>query len=189
MRKVMLLGFLLLVTIISACSVHNAARRGELAEYEVTNTHAELEEGDFIYRLVTERGEYNQGDRVTLYAELEYIGEKDEVTIYHAASPFHFPIVEKVRNYKVDYFMNEPLVSTVLKKGEPYQEEYKGSGGYSSEDDKQYVAFVQKIAENQFPSGYYVVSGFADFFLADEEGQKKKGFQMNAQIDFKVLPQ
>ncbi|WP_332632397.1 hypothetical protein [Halalkalibacter flavus] len=189
MRKVMILVFLLLVTIISACSVQNDVRKSELAEYEVTNTHAELEEGNFIYRLVTVRGEYNQGDRVTIYAELEYIGEKEEVTIYHAASPFHFPMVEKVRNFKVDYFMNEPLVNTVLKKGEPYKEEYKGSGGYSSEDDKVYVDFVQKIAENQFPNGYYVVNGFADFFLTDEDGQKKKGFQMNAQIDFKVLPQ
>ena len=80
-------------------------------------TTAEVIEGDFIYRLVSEEAQYSEDDMVDVYAELEYIGELDEVTISHAASPFYFPMVEETRDYKIDYAMNEPLLySTLIKR-------------------------------------------------------------------------
>ena len=47
-----------------------------------------MTDGDFVYRLVSEKEEYGQGDQVQVYGELEYIGEEDEITIGHAASAF-----------------------------------------------------------------------------------------------------
>lgn len=37
-------------------------------------TRAEETKGDFIYRIITEKGEYYEGEPVHLYAELEYVG-------------------------------------------------------------------------------------------------------------------
>jgi hypothetical protein len=160
----------------------------ELNNYEVLKTRDEVTEGDFIYRLVTEKGEYLNNESVNIFAELEYIGDKEAITIFHAASPFHFPMVEKTRNIPMGYPMKEPLLSTTLIKGKPLHEEYTRSGSYGSQDDKEYVNFMKSFLKNGFPSGYYVVNGFADFYVESNENgkQEKKSFKIKAQIDFKV---
>jgi hypothetical protein len=154
-------------------------------KYEVSNPEAEVTEDDFIYRLVSEKDEYNAKEPVSIYAELEYIGNKESVTIYHAASPFHFPMYEKTRDYTIGFGMEEPLLNTILMKGEPFREEYQGSGGYGSDDDKEYINFIKNIMKNQFPAGYYEVNGFADFFVKNNDTEKKD-YKINAEIDFKV---
>jgi hypothetical protein len=106
----------------------------KLSEYEVDNIVDERIEGDFIYRLVTEKREYIKGESIKMYAELDYNGESQEITIFHASSPFHFPIVENVRNITIGYAMTQPLAKTTLIKGKPIREEYSGSGGFSGED-------------------------------------------------------
>ena len=158
----------------------------KLDNYEVIKTMDEVTEGDFIYRLVTEKGEYLDNESVNIYAELEYIGDNEEITIYHAASPFFFPMVEKIRDYSIDYPMDEPLISTKLIKGKPLREEYKRSGGYSSQDEKEYVNFMKSFLDNGFPTGYYVVNGFADFYVQSNENGNKEKYNIKAQIDFKV---
>lgn len=152
---------------------------------ETLATKAQVTEGDFIYRLVTEKAVYGESEPVKIFAELEYIGDKEKIEIYHAYTPFYFPMIEKTRNYEIDYFMNQPLVSTELLKGQPLREEFKGSGGYSEGDKKEYKAFMQQIMNGQFPEGQYVVKGFADFYVIDIDGTEKK-YKINAQIDFSV---
>ncbi|MBO8171515.1 MAG: hypothetical protein H0Z33_06480 [Bacillaceae bacterium] len=157
-------------------------------DFQVQNTQDEVTEGDFTYRLVTEKKEYQQGEPVRIYAELVYTGDREEITIYHAASPFYFPMVEKTRGFTIDYPMEQPLVSTTLKKGEPIQKEYRRSGGYGSQDEKAYIDFMKSFLEEGFPAGYYVVNGFADFYVEwDENGEKvKRDYRIEAEIDFKV---
>lgn len=160
----------------------------ELDYYTVSNTSSETTEGDFIYRLSTEKGEYRENESVKIYAELEYIGDEEKITIYHAASPFYFPMVEKTRGYMIEYPMNEPLERTNLVKGKPLRKQYTRSGGYGSQDGKEYVNFMKSFLENGVPTGYYIVSGFADFYVESNENgkQEKKDFNIKAQIDFKV---
>ncbi|WNS75800.1 DUF3221 domain-containing protein [Bacillus sp. DTU_2020_1000418_1_SI_GHA_SEK_038] len=152
---------------------------------EAVTTSAEAAEGDFIYRIVTENAEYKENNPVKLYAELEYVGDQEEITIYHASSVFHFPMIEKTRDIPIDYAMNQPLVSTIMKKGEPLRERYNGSGGYAEEDEKELKQFMKRIMENQFPAGDYLVSGFADFYINTDE-EEQKDFKIRAQIAFKV---
>ena len=75
-----------------------------------------MTDGDFVYRLVSEKEKYERGDQVQVYGELEYIGEKDEITIGHAASAFYFPMKELTRDYNISYAMNEPYITTKLKR-------------------------------------------------------------------------
>jgi hypothetical protein len=190
MSKLFLTLFITLALLLASCDTMQDSDNSasELNNYEVLKTRDEVTEGDFIYRLVTEKGEYLNNESVNIFAELEYIGDKKAITIFHAASPFHFPMVEKTRNFSMDYPMKEPLLSTTLIKGKPLREEYTRSGGYGSQDEKEYVNFMKRFLKNGFPIGYYVVSGSAEFYVESKENgkQDKKAFKIKAQVDFKV---
>lgn len=153
-----------------------------------------MTDGDFVYRLVSEKEKYERGDQVQVYGELEYIGEKDEITIGHAASAFYFPMKELTRDYNISYAMNEPYITTKLKKGEPLREYYKIGGGYDSRDDKRYKDFIHSLKDG-FPGGHYVVYGSADFVIdlqshgADpggSNGEEPKRYKIQAEIEFSV---
>lgn len=107
------------------------------------------------------------------------------VTIFHAASPFFFPMVEKIRGYEIPYGMNEPLLTTTLVRGEPLREAYTSSGGYSAEDEAEYVRFMKAFIEEGFPVGHYIVHGFADFYVEAADGEMDT-HRLEAQIDFVV---
>ncbi|AIY04299.1 hypothetical protein Plano_0334 [Planococcus sp. PAMC 21323] len=175
------IGFTLLL---SACGV-SPTTQGDLADFQVTTPQAETIQDDFTYRLVTEKEQYTEGESIDVYAELEYTGDSDSIEIFHAASPFYFLIYEETRDFSVSYTMNEPLLVTILTKGEPLKEAYIGIGSYSVEDDQAYVNFVQRISDNNFPFGYYKMTGHADFFTQDLDGSKID-YDITAQIDFKV---
>ncbi|WP_033543740.1 hypothetical protein [Planococcus sp. CAU13] len=184
-------GFSLLsvILLLAACGTAENAASGDSSsadEFTVKATEAETTEGDFIYRLVSEKEEYPSGGPVEIYAELEYIGEEAGIDIFHAGSAFFFPMEEKTRGFQLDYPMNEPLLMTTLTKDEPLREKYSGSGGYSEQDDAAYIEFTKQVMNNQFPEGYYVVNGFADFYTETPTGDKTE-YQIRAEIDFKVV--
>ncbi|ANU15017.1 hypothetical protein B481_2945 [Planococcus halocryophilus Or1] len=184
MKTFSIAGIIGLALLQSACGT-DSTPQDDLTDFHVTSPQAETIEGDFTYRLITEKEQYTEGENVEVYAELEYTGELESIEISHAASPFHFPIYEETRNYSVAYAMNEPLLITVLTKGVPIKEYYSGSGGYSTEDDDAYIEFVQHISDNKFPFGYYKMSGYADFFIENTD-DSKTFYNLNALIDFKV---
>lgn len=147
---------------------------------------AEVIEGDFIYRLVSETDVYASGEEVYVYAELEYIGDKNKITISHAASPFLFPMRENTRDYEIFYVMNEPLLRTTIEKGKPLREVYGKSGGYSEKDEAEYIEFIDTFIKEGFPEGHYTVNGIADFFVADDKGENKIDYRLEATVDFIV---
>lgn len=166
------------------------AKSEPASDQAVRPSRAEMKEGDFVYRLVSESERYGQGENPKIYAELEYVGEQDEITIGHAASPFYFPMKELTRNYSIDYMMNEPYITTTLKKGEPLREDYTGSGGYSEQDTKDYQNFIRSLKDG-FPEGRYVVYGSADFVIhpaEGETGEEPEKYKIQAEIEFEVSP-
>ncbi|MCK1999749.1 hypothetical protein MPH47_21425 [Psychrobacillus psychrodurans] len=189
MKKHSLIVSLILLSIgLLGCQQNNNEKvANELPATQPLETKAEVIEGDFVYRLVTEKAEYGKNEPIKIYAELEYTGDKEEVEIFHSASPFSFPMVETTRNYEIGYGMNEPLLSTKLIKGEPLREEYRGSGGYGSEDNKEYIDFMRRIMNHEFPEGHYVVNGSADFYvIANKETEQEKKYNIKAQVEFRV---
>ncbi|PYZ96455.1 hypothetical protein CR205_12090 [Alteribacter lacisalsi] len=145
----------------------------------------EAEEGDFVYRLVSEEAVYGEHEEVSIYAELEYTGDEDSIDIYHAASPFHFPMKETTRGYDLMYGMNQPLEVTTLTAGEAYREEFVSIGGYSEQDPDDYVAFMKEVIEQDgFPEGHYIVEGFADFYVETDDGEDQ--YKPEGTIEFFV---
>lgn len=186
MKKIFVFIFIsMIASLVAGCGSSN--NNEFVQKNENGQTVSETQEGDFIYRLVTEKEAYRVGEPVKIYAELEYIGNQEEVTIYHAESPFHFPITEKTRNIQLDYAMNHPLLSTTIKKGEPLREDYiQGAGtSYSENDDEEYVTFVNEILENGFPVGVYEVNGYAYFTATNEDGVEEN-YTIKGQIEFEV---
>ena len=173
----------ILVLFISGCSSSNQMSNSDLKEYEVKKIIDEDVQGDFVFRLVSEKKEYEDGDDVKLYGEIIYTGEKDEVTIHHSSSAILFSLKEEVRGFDIGFGVNDIGLSTVLKQGEPYREEYEKSGGYAEGDSSDYVRFMKSfLNKDGFPPGYYVVDGETDFSLEDQER-----VNMKATVDFKVV--
>lgn len=156
------------------------------SKQDVLETRKEITEGDFVYRIVSEKDDYVENEPVKLYAELEYIGDMEKIEIFHALSPFYFPMVEKTRNYEMDYFMIEPAELTTLIKDEPFRQEYSPGVVCCSQDDKEYIDFMKRIMNSEFPIGHYVVNGSADFYVTDANTGEEKKYEINAKIEFKV---
>jgi len=192
MKKIFMLLTVMFVFMLSSCSANEESKKKEsiLDEYQVMNSHSKVRVKDFIYRIVSEKQEYANNEKVKIYAELEYVGNDDQVTIYHGESPFYFNLKEKTRNYDIGYAMNEPLIKTTIVKGKPLREEYRvGSGGYSGDDPKEYVDFMKKIMDTKrLPYGYYILNGNADFYVETVKNGKNVQieYNINSPIDFKV---
>lgn len=189
MKKVrLILSFVFLSIILFGCQQSNDEKvDNEAPNTDKLETQAEVTEGDFTYRLVTEKAEYSENEPIKIYAELEYTGDKEEIKISHAASPFSFPMVETTRNYEISYTMEQPALGTVIHKGEPVRQEYRVSGGFGSQDNKEYKEFMKRIMNQEFPEGHYVVNGIADFNVIDDgETEQKKKYEIKAQVEFSV---
>lgn len=176
---------LLFVLIISSCTLNKEPKN--LEQFNVKKNATQVIEDDFIFRLVSEKEQYDEGETVKLYGEIVYKGDKEEVTIFHSSSAILFNITEHARDYEIGYGVQDIGVTTVLKQGEPFRENYnKNNVGYASDDNN--VKFIKEfINRDDFPTGYYVVNGFTDFAVQlREDDEEMERIIIEATIDFKV---
>ncbi|MDR6554047.1 hypothetical protein [Paenibacillus qinlingensis] len=181
---------LTVVFLLAGCSSDEKPNEHNVKELPIRSHAKVVAEGDFVYRLVSEKSVYTEGEKVEVYAELEYVGDEPEIKIAHADSPFYFPMKEKTRNYDIGYGMKEPLRVTVLKKGIPLREIFKPRGGYSSDDQKEYVDYIKALWEasnkGTLLQGDYQVAGTAMFNPLNESMVSQESFRLNAEIEFLV---
>lgn len=154
----------------------------ELEAYEVKQKFVESEQEDFIFRLVSEKEEYAQGEKVNLYAEIIYTGEEEKIEIGHAAKAVYFSLHEQVRGFEISSNVQEIGVQTELFSRKPYRESYKkDSIFYMGDESEEYIEFIEDFKEREdFPPGYYVVQATTDF----HDGKENR--KIKAEIDFKV---
>lgn len=186
MKKIsfMMVLFVGILLFLSACTVKSD--KEEVIDDGGT-IEGENTQKDFVYRLVSEKSVYKEGEKIQMYGELEYIGEKDKVQIAHAASPFYFNMTEKKTGYVLDYPMNEPLIVTNMTKGVPIKEDYSGAGGYSESDTEEYKKFMKRVMKGDLPKGQYEVTGVADFDLyTNFELSEVEKYQLESTIIFEV---
>lgn len=183
-----LLIFMIIIPlfIVAGCRSSNQINKSDLDELEVKNTTDESTQGDFVFRLVSEKEEYEADEEnVKLSGEIEYVGDDEKVTIDHASSAILFNMKEEVRDYEIGFGVDDIDLSTDLEQGVPYREDYEKSVGYAQDDPSGYKRFMkdfQDADDSDFPPGYYVVEGETDFFTNDGEE-----INIEATIDFKVV--
>ncbi len=150
----------------------------------------EIAEGDFVYRLYAERERYKEGEQPAFKAELEYVGLESSVTIAHAASPFWFSILESSDRYQFVFAMDQPLIRTTLKRGEPFRETYGFAHAQVKENEDDLFG---PPADVPFPEGVYLIGGAADFTQLsspeDDSGERIKfGIQPKEGLTITVTP-
>lgn len=144
-------------------------------------------EGDFELTIYTKKTQYAINELIDVYAELTYIGELEEVEIGHAMYPVGFSIMEHTRDLDIGGAMAEPYMVTLLKRNEPIQYNYSFSGGYSSEDGEEYVAFAKDLQDNKLPEGEYTITAGASFRIHGQELEPPYDFYgFNTSISFIV---
>src|SRR5699024_8293974 len=178
----------ILVLVISGCYSTNSIKSSDLKAYEVKNIIDETRQGDFVFRLVSEKEQYKKGEDVRMYGEIEYTGEKDEITIHHSSSAILFQLTEEIRAYDIDYGVKDIGVATTLKQGEPYREEYDKMANYSADEPSDDVRFIVGcLVRDGCTLGYYVVNGLAELSGTSDQGGEDEGrVMMDAAIDFEV---
>lgn len=167
--------------------IQGCTNKIDVEQYEVNNPIAEQTQDDFIFRLISEKEQYEEKEEVILYGEIEYIGEENEIEIVHSSSPIFFNIIEEERQYAVEDIVQDIGVTTVLKQNEPLRIVYEKNAFYDETDPKNYIDFVEQLVEQEgFPIGYYTVTGITNFSVFKNKDENPTPYDMEATIDFKV---
>ncbi|MCU6712897.1 hypothetical protein M6D81_29765 [Paenibacillus sp. J5C_2022] len=132
----------------------------------------ESEKAAIIYRICVDQDVYKEGESVPVTGELEYTGDKKSVMIAHAASPFHYYVRDTSDTYGFVFVMNQPLIHTNLKQGQPISEVYSGVQAYAEGGEDNLIGLPTEVP---LPAGIYEISGEASFDMKrrveDEKGK------------------
>lgn len=181
---------IILVFLIAGCNSSEKIGSNELEKFEVKKTTDETIQDDFVFRLVSEKEQYKEGEDVKLYGEIIYNGDKEEVNIHHSSSAIYFDVLEETRGHEIGYVVNDIGLSTTLNRlGNSYRKQYKKSVGYSPDNtSKDYEKFMEGVLNKDgFPPGYYIVKGTTDFSVESEGDLEQEKYNIEATIDFKVV--
>lgn len=185
--------FLLVVfclSITTSCSISEVdhkkpSKLPNSQQHSITSDSNSVQHNDFILRMISAKDEYIVGEKVELHAELEYIGQHSEVTITHAASPIGISLHENTKNIGFGYVMDQPLVSTLLKQGSAFQQEYKFSGVFLDTSTNEYMELLNQLAKGEYPKGDYVITANAKF--TDISSDKNEEYEMKVSTSFKFV--
>ncbi|MEG0472234.1 MAG: hypothetical protein RR588_07840 [Solibacillus sp.] len=178
---------LLAVMMLSACSSGiqpSIDRNDEPVQIAIKSFD---ERDDFTLLLYSEKVQYKLGEKVKVHAEITYTGEREEITIGHAELPIMLETTNLTQGYHFGAAMNEPYISTILKRNEPKIIDYHFSGGSYNESrtGKKYNnEEVIQMASMQFPVGQYQITGTTNFVI---DGQDfSNAIKLKGNITFEV---
>lgn len=142
-------------------------------------------DGTFEIKLYTDKQDYKEGEPVTCYATVEYVGEGDSVTIYSSDPLVGFGLKDD-KYFDGKYVVDDVLITTQFNKGEPVTYEFVKSGSWSS-DDKNAEFYERFYNEKQLilpPGDYVITAAINGFFDKDDyEGSK---YSLSANVNIRV---
>lgn len=181
MPKILLLLFSMLL-LVTACQDKDAFKPPPSKNYSQTAT---TQQEDFLYELSIAKPTFTDGEPIKITAKLTYVGQSQNVTIYHGGSPFRFNLQETTRNFEIPSAMDTPLITRILERNVPYEEFYTSGGGYDEFSEPKLVEFMKQTMKGHFPKGHYIVKGSTDFYTEDPNEQKTE-YKPSATIEFNV---
>jgi len=130
---------------------------------------------DFVLTLHADKDTYSTDEAIHIGATLEYVGQKEKITIWHGLPYIVFSITDGA-DFNVNGIIQTVLTSSVLYKGEQYHFDYVKSGGYDPDapDGAFWESFFQE-KELRLPAGTYTISADGAFYLSDRQHADEKG--------------
>lgn len=142
-------------------------------------------DGKFEIKIYTDKQDNKQGEPVICYATAEYVGDSGSITIYSGDPLVGFGLKDG-KYFDGDYCVNDVLITTQFKKGEPVKYGFVKSGGWSS-DDPNAEFYNQFYSEKQLilpPGDYTITAAINGFFNEDDyEGSK---YSLSAMVNIRV---
>ncbi|MFF5994691.1 hypothetical protein AAGS61_08005 [Lysinibacillus sp. KU-BSD001] len=173
---------ILLLILLTACGTESMNRE------KVENvTTQEVKEAPFTLRLVSEKAQYQVGEKIAVRAELVYDGEEEAIQIGHGGSWIWLETTNLTKDYQFGAAMNEPYIITPMRKGEVLIEPYyfSGSSYHEGMEGNSYTEDVlEQMSTLAFPVGQYEINGRTDFVIEGAQGEK---YQLEAKVIFEVV--
>ncbi|PIC85867.1 hypothetical protein CSV72_11680 [Sporosarcina sp. P20a] len=118
MKKLLSL-LIALIFIMAGCGEEQSKNEKENVSGKPKNTHESKQVDDFKVSIDVE-------DDLNVFAAITYVGEADEIDIYHGGSIFFFNIFQQDGNFEYESAMTQPLLTTALVRDEPHSVKFEG---------------------------------------------------------------
>jgi len=140
---------------------------------------------DFVLSLFADQRIYKETDTIQIWATLEYIGDYDEITIWHGIPSIIFTITDG-NTFNMGGAVVEVLVETVLQRGEVYRFEFQKSGGWSADDpDADFWRNFFAQDDLRLPAGEYTIAVIGGFSLTERMMDSPSG--LRAELNISVV--
>ncbi|MUT67859.1 hypothetical protein [Paenibacillus sp. NEAU-GSW1] len=185
MKKLILL-FVFVMALAGCSGAENVPDGGEQLPVnneteKATTNYSEGRYGEFVLRLETIKSSYATGEALGIKAMLKYDGDKQSELIYHSMHAVAIGVSEKTRGIDIGYVMEQPLLTTEMKKGEWLEFPYVKQAVYSEEDVNK--AFIEQFLKGEgLPEGEYAFTAIADFYTKKGEEQIQHSFKVEKMI-------
>jgi len=184
-KKIFLLGAIFCITLFTITACGTKTDEIPTDEIPIDETPADEIQTDIVVsskdeifelKLYVDKNTYSTEGIIQCYATVEYVGDKDSITIYSSDPLVGFGLKDD-KYFDGGYAVNDVLISTTFKKGEIVRFDYMKSGGWSGDDTN--ADFYKKFfAEKELilPAGNYEISASIDgsFDSDDMLGTKYK---------------
>ena len=123
---------------------------------------------DFILRLFADYEIHQAEDAITIWAEFEYLGEDENITIYHGIPYLVFQIIGD-NGFEMIPDQVDVLEYSTLTSGEIYHFDFHKSGGWGADDED--AAFWENFFDEPdliLPPGVYTITANAEFSLSSQ---------------------
>ncbi|GKX32281.1 hypothetical protein SH1V18_47610 [Vallitalea longa] len=125
------------------------------------------DDGLFKVTLFIQDGIHTSKEHIDIFSTVEYIGDDDEVEIWHGIPYFKYKIFDG-ENYYCEGINLDILMKTVLEKGKVYTIPFIKAGAWSEDaDDSEYWEKYYKDKELKLPVGEYSLAAYCDFSLSE----------------------
>ncbi|QPC47606.1 hypothetical protein [Mangrovibacillus cuniculi] len=158
MKKLLLCSMLLFATGCSSEEVSTYQEDLTLSNY--------IEDDSFRFTFTGKKSSYVVGEEFDFIGELLYQGDKKNIEIQYAWSPFYYTLTNE--ETKVTYLFGtlEPGNYRVLQVDKPFKQQIERHMSWYVEKDRNYTEGVERI-----PPGQYTVDGYAGFDLVSSDSK------------------
>lgn len=180
MRKVIV--FIVLAAVFALALINDMHVQPHTKHAPVTS---DFTKDDFHIAIIADKQIYHKNEKIKVYATFEYVGDKDEIKIWHGLPYLGFSIKDANGDYFMRSVQADALKSTIIKKNVVYKFDFQKSGGFSADDPK--ADFWRKFYSEKdlrMPVGTYTIIAAASFILNDFD---KKDIVVPAEIKIKVM--